>query len=808
MFFPVARLRLSIVSALLFFSSLTSAHERTLFTSSVSYCSDPQEILVEQFDIAYFPNNNSVSFNVTAASVLADLNVTAQLYLNVYGMHPINTTINLCNLLDGILCPLPQYNFSGADTLELPSSVDSITDHIIGIAYVIPNLEAFAQLTLFKEDTDEVVACLQTTLSNGWSARQYAVEWSTAALILLALASAIWTSVTSDALALAPIRLLDFVVLLQTIAASGLLGLNFPSVYTAFTLNFSWILGLFPQNASSGMQNSITHMRRLTGGDSSDASSGDSTAYVNRQLSPYNMLVQPSSLLETVKSLPTLDLRNATARSLVKAGGTALNTTSRVLKSAQVDVAVVTNDDSSDVLQAGVPIYVNTIEIATANAFMTVFLTALIYAAVVLGFVGVAFALYVGVRRTAWGQRYMRRWVGLQNGFVPFAKAWGLRALLAAVFPLLIFIFFQWTLHDSWLSILLSVITLVILMVLALPPLFFALRPYLPRVISRKEDATASASLPLAPLTAPFRQERVFYAGLIMLTLIVKAMVIAFGHADGLGQAIVFLIIDVLFFLSLVIMKPFRTRHADILQGYLAIVRMVCSGLLIAFVQSVSLTPIPRVVIGIITAVIFAVAVVVMFLNTLVNMGLWKLFKFVVCCGHRRREGDRALTSHTSDSSLDDKPRPERDAEKFGESVSVQTPGSSKYYIVDRPGNPTPPETRTNSHAHTHLGTPDSASPVSTSVGSSRPSILTDRTSTTLGDLLPRRWSFQHSRPPSASEPSPGAGSSLIPSSPSSPASTHPPASSQRHSRHPSASVTTHSPIRERYSDEREAPVF
>ncbi|KAH9839554.1 TRP-domain-containing protein [Rhodofomes roseus] len=803
MFFPVARLRLSLVSALLLFSSLSRAHERTLFTSSVSYCSDPQEILVEQFNIAYFPSNNSISFNVSAASVLADLNVTAQLYVNIYGMHPINTTLNFCSLFNGILCPLPQYNFTGWDTLQLPSSVvGSITSHLPGIAYVIPDLEAFAQLTLYKENTDQVVACLQTTVSNGWSARQYAVEWTTAAVTFLALASAIWKSITADALALAPIRLLDFVVLLQTIGATGLLGLNFPSVYTAFTLNFSWILGLFPQSGTSGMQNSIVHTRRLTGGDSSDASSGDSTAYVNRQLSPYNMLAQPASLLESVRTLPTLDLRNTAARSLMKVGTTAVNTTSRLLKSAQADVAVVTNDDSSDVLQAGVPIYVNSIGIASANAFMTVFLTALIYTAAALGFIGIAFALYVGIQRTAWGQRNLKQWIGLRSGFVPFAKAWGLRAVLAAVFPLLIFIFYQWTLHDSWLSILLSVITLVILMGLVLPPLFLVLRPYLPRVLARTENAAVPTSLPLAPLTAPFRQERLFYVGLIVLTLIVKAMVVAFGHRDGLGQAIVFLIVDVLFFLSLVIMKPFRTRHADMLQGYLAIVRMVCSGLLIAFVQTINLAPIPRVVIGVITAVIFAVAVIVMFFNTLVNMGLWKLFKYAVCCGHRRREGDRALASHTSDSSLDDKAHPERDAEK---APLPHSPGSSQYYFVDRPGNPTPPETRTNSHAHTHLDTPDSGSPLSTSVGSERPSVLTNSTGTTLGELLPRRWSFQHSRPPSASEPSPsGAGSFLTPSTPSTPASTHPP-TSQRHSRHPSASVATHSPIRERYSDEQEA---
>ena len=41
-----------------------------LVTSSVSYCAPPENLLVEQFDVAYFPSNNSLVFNVSAASVV------------------------------------------------------------------------------------------------------------------------------------------------------------------------------------------------------------------------------------------------------------------------------------------------------------------------------------------------------------------------------------------------------------------------------------------------------------------------------------------------------------------------------------------------------------------------------------------------------------------------------------------------------------------------------------------------------------------------------------------------------------------
>jgi hypothetical protein len=66
-------------------------------TSSVSYCQPPTTVLIEQFDIAYFASNASVSFNISAATEQA-MNISANIQLNVYGMKPV-----VCAL------PLPIY---------------------------------------------------------------------------------------------------------------------------------------------------------------------------------------------------------------------------------------------------------------------------------------------------------------------------------------------------------------------------------------------------------------------------------------------------------------------------------------------------------------------------------------------------------------------------------------------------------------------------------------------------------------------------------------------------------------------------
>ncbi|CCM03594.1 uncharacterized protein FIBRA_05732 [Fibroporia radiculosa] len=509
------------------------------------------------------------------------------------------------------------------------------------------------------------------------------------------------------------------------------------------------------------MQNSINNMRDLTGGNSQDASSGGAVQYVNRKLSPYNSpsassFAVSTSVLSRFSSLPQIDLVDPGAQSLI---ATSVRNASTLVSDG--GVAIVTSD-STDVLQAGIPIYVNTIGIATADAFMTIFLVALIYAAIVSAILGLGYLLYFYASRRIWGKRYIGYLPGLQFGYLPFARAWGLRAALITILPITVFAFYQWTLKDSWLSVLLSVITLVILMALVFPSLWLVLRGVL-----RRSNEAIPSSLSLTPLVSPFRQERIYYIVVLLLAVIAKSMITAFGHAHGLVQSILCLIVEIVLLVSLIILKPYRTRHADILQGFLAIVRVVCSGLFIAFAESLALMAIPRTAIGIVAAVIFSIAVLVMFFNILVNLGLWRLVTDVLCCGKRRRKGDRALTSKDSNFMFG-----KEDAEK-GQDSSGTTPGSSQFFLI-RPGNPTPPAT-------------DVGALTPVSANSEQPSMFSSATTTsTLGETLPRRWSFQHSRPPSSSELSPTTGGSFVTPSPSSPSSRLP---SQRHSRHPSSSA-------------------
>lgn len=631
---------------------------------------------------------------------LPDVNVTANVFINVYGMRPFNLTIDLCDLLHGALCPLPTYNFTGADSITLPSSID-VPSHVPGIAYKIPDLEAYAQLTLTEVGTGKVRACIQSTLSNGLSAHQKGVEWSTGGMALLALASAVWWSyVQPDSFA--PARFLDLFYLFQTIAASGLLALNYSSVYRAYALNFAWSLGLFTMSPSSSIQKSINHMRSLTGGDVAAGSNSAAISFVNRKLSPYNSnnFVIPKNLLSRLPGLPTADVSSFFT--------TSADATRDVLDHTNVlvggDVATVTQQ-SSNVLEAGIPIFVNIPGIATENAFMTVFFMALIVLAITLTILGLG---YLGLLVLARISKSLERQQKLQKaraGYPAFARAWGLRAVLICVIPVFIFAFYQWTLKDSWLSVLLSVILLLAVLACVVIPVLYLFLPSLFSRFSRGGDPSQSTTL--LPFTASLRYQRYYYVVAILLAILVKTLVIAFGQSHGKTQAIVLLIAECLLLCVILVLRPHRTRGADVLATFLAIIRVVCTGPLIAFSESLNLQAIPRVVVGIVIAVIYSIAVVIMLLNILVNLGLWRLVRRILPWKGGNVPTDATALSSNAQSLEDGKPS-DRQLEK----LSLSASSSAIYY--PRPANPSPSHTPISPSAFTPTTTPNADDPPAT----------------------------------------------------------------------------------------------
>ncbi|CAE6517855.1 unnamed protein product [Rhizoctonia solani] len=614
----MTRLRWLFVAGLLGAGSASARHD-VLFTSAVTYCAPPENVLVQELDIRYYKENASVVFDVTASSLRSDLRVALALNLTVYGMQPVSLDLNLCDLASAV-CPLPLYNFSGQGTLPIPSSFSS---KIPTIGYSVPDLEAYAQLELLRVDTGEVAACVSATLSNGWSMKQPGATWSAVAVVLFSivisalwsLSKAKWSGIEAGNWAEKELwRVVDVISFVQMIGISALLNLNYPSAYRAFAENFPWVLLLTGPIPS---QSAIDHLRQRTGGRLGDDAL-PTDEYVNRRLSPYNQNVALGAVEPVVQSV---NLGNDYWYSFSSMNATGLGAASNSLeKRVFINPATVTE---ADALPGGVPVYVNGAGVATANAFLGVFFEWLVIGAIVLG-ICVAYQLWkqtVGKRArfTAKGQLSSE---AMASRISRVLHGMFLRLALVLLLPVTVFAMYQWTLRDSWLATLLSVICLLTTwaglgwtwfkLSLASRPLddtrrFAALRPSLPMVV------------------------------LLTVPVFIISLFVAFASRSGTAQVAGILVVEILSLAAAIFIRwQARRRERDLLLNAtpesptpslpVALIppptrlgitlrwfRLIAMGLMIPFLQHIGVKPIPRTVIGIVTAAVWGIGVVIIF---------------------------------------------------------------------------------------------------------------------------------------------------------------------------------------------------
>ncbi len=230
------------------------------------------------------------------------------------------------------------------------------------------------------------------------------------------------------------------------------------------------------------------------------------------------------------------------------------------------------------------------------------------------------------------------------------------------------------------------------------------------------------------PLYGQYRIQRYYFFALPLLATFIRSILIAAAKNKGTVQIIGVVCVELFLLLSHVVLKPGKTRRSDVLSIYLAITRLVTAGLLIAFIVPVALPPIPRVVIGLVVLVLFSIAVVVMFFNTLWNLGLQHLWV---------RRPFAALRSRgtSSQGSV------EKDAEKELEKGNAS--------VTSRPLNPTPTHGLLVDPA---MNAPEALSQVTPTTTYAEPSSAhsTD-TSASYGVQVPSRWRSSFPLPPPSS---------------------------------------------------------
>jgi hypothetical protein len=287
----------------------------------------------------------------------------------------------------------------------------------------VPNLEAYVTVRFRDVVSGEEIACLQASLSNGWSTRQPGVLWGTSmfalAAVLLAWVHTAWnycrldplTLTAGDRAAVGPTeaeliagglitgtsspaqwRAVDVVYLFQSMAALGLLTIDYPNVFAAFVLNFRWALGLF---LTPSVQRTINSARAQTGGKMSSTAYPE-IAFINKKTGYHSGIggsaSSSQSPLLAAYVLPTYNRLTDFLGSTLPASTAELESSAAALgRRAPIDSATTTSAAAE--IENGIPVYAESLGIPTANAFMTVFFTWLMLLAVFLAVHALGFLL-------------------------------------------------------------------------------------------------------------------------------------------------------------------------------------------------------------------------------------------------------------------------------------------------------------------------------------------------------------------------------------------------------------------------------
>lgn len=246
--------------------------------------------------------------------------------------------------------------------------------------------------------------------------------------------------------------------------------------------------------------------------------------------------------------------------------------------------------------------------------------------------------------------------------------------------------YFQWTLHDSWAATLLSVITYVLLLASSAYPTLLIIQ------FSRRESAEELYATPrvlrsLGAFYGMFTPHRFYVFVTYIVVPFIKACFISFGKDHGLVQVIGLVVVELMLFGTLISTRAGHTKKSDALAIFLSIVRIATTAALIPFVRDpLGVSAIPRVAVGLVIAVICTIAIIVLIINFVVNLGVWSLL--------RRRTAAAAEVSQPRDSSSSrnvDMEKKNKDAEK--PEASIPTPAIVDTETVNPDPNPATTQT-------------------------------------------------------------------------------------------------------------------
>ncbi|KAG0678386.1 hypothetical protein C6P42_000492 [Pichia californica] len=227
---------------------------------------EDSQFTASYFDISYYPHNSTAVFYIYGSSALSG-KIKAEFELVVYGLSIYQDSIDLCSLGYSSICPISSGHIDVDGTYTVTSD---LTSKIPGVAYSIPDLDAYVKVVVYSTDdsnNETPLACLKAIVSNGKTVQTRYAGWPIAAisgfgLIVSSFVSILGHSATASHIASNSVSLFIY---FQNLAIMAMMGVaRVPPIAASWAQNFMWSLGIIDVKF---MQDIIYWYVQSTGGD-------------------------------------------------------------------------------------------------------------------------------------------------------------------------------------------------------------------------------------------------------------------------------------------------------------------------------------------------------------------------------------------------------------------------------------------------------------------------------------------------------------------------------------------------------------
>lgn len=619
--------------------------EQLIRSTALLSCMENSQFTASSFDVVFYRSNSSINFQVSAISTLSGYFV-ARLSVIAYGFNAVTESIDFCDITQQI-CPMTPGHF------DVPLSTETIDSDILssvpGIAFSIPDIDGLVRVLVYsRNDTSfsTPVACVEATLSNDKTVSTRFVSWPIASICFAGLftAAVVWMYGHISTSAHIASNMVSLFMYFQGLAIIVMMAVEkLPPIAAAWGQNFMWTMGLI---SVPFMQDIFNWYVQATGGRTTSILPNANIMSISVQRVKRSLVESFGDLVnkyyvpaahaspQVRHSIPRDVAYFMSQKSLLAVNAmsqlpqTLMKRSNDTISPAETTSETLDDYSSTTLVLRGIQRVAYLANIEITSVFLTGFTFFLIICVFALIFT-LAVKLFLellvktGAIKTTTLVDYRKGWLTVTKGIL-------YRLTLLGFPQLSVLCLWELTKHDSPATVVLAIVSYVVVASLlgfgAYKTISIARRS----MREHKNPAFILYSDPDALnrfgfLYVQFRATAYYYIVPILIYLLIKCAVIAFGQGSGKVQAVIIFVVELAYLVLISWKKPYMDKATNGFNIGISAINFINS---ILFLFFSGIFPVPAYVAGVMGVVFFiinAVFSLVLLLMMLVSC-IWAIF--------------------------------------------------------------------------------------------------------------------------------------------------------------------------------------